>query len=181
MGHEDNFCTFSANAVRQLHLRSGFERLIGREVDSWTRGMLFTWIWEDHRRDWYGYTQFWFFRGTREYYLVYVPYFWRDRAEFKRFEKEFIKAATRRGRISQADFAQQGRAFRSRLNQGMIQGPLVAAVAAKAGGIALAAEKVTSALGDVNDAIKCARGDEASCVNAVSTFTVNAFKGSFNR
>lgn len=181
MGHEENFCAYAPNAVGQLQLRSGFERFVGQEIDPWTRGMLFTWIWEDLGRKWHGYDQFLFFRGTRKWYLVYVPYFWRSVAEFERFEKQFIEAATaRRGTISQAAFAQQGRAFRSRLNLGMIQGPLLGAVA-KGGGIIGGAAKAMDKVGDWANAIKCAQGDEGSCVSVLQGFALRNFKDSVSR
>jgi hypothetical protein len=177
MAHEDNLCVFSLNNVNQLNRRSGFERFVGQEVDYWTRGMYFTWIWEDLGWEWYGYNQFLFFRGTRKWYLKYVPFYWRNRAEFERFEKEFIERATApRGQMSQAEFIRQARAYRTQVNLGTIQGTVVSVVAAKFGGAVKLAEATVSRVGRGKKLFDCVRGNEESCVSLIQDAVIGRVK-----
>jgi len=177
MGHEHIFSAFARNAVNNLKYRSGIERQLRQEISAWRRGLLFTWIWEDRGQKWYDYEQFWFLRGTREYHLIYVPYFWRSREEFKAFEKRFIDEATyaweHRGRISQEAAKNLFRRRRLEMNLTMLFGPILAAVAAPAAGASAATRigaQVISAVDDLNDALKCAKGDVESCASLVLDF-----------
>ena len=130
------------------HKLSGIERHLGRKIDPWSRGLFFTQLWTAHKLEWHWYDQTWFFRGTREWWLLYEPFFWRSGPEFMEFERRFIKEATAgKGRMSQEEFVRRARAFKSNLQLGAIQGPLIAAV----GGGSGAAAVIANALSKVND------------------------------
>lgn len=163
------------------HKLSSYELILGQAIDPWTRGLQFTWIWQFLGLKWEGYHQFWFFRGTRTYYLIYVPFFWRNRAEFEGFEKTFIERATEpKGRIPQDVFERRADSVRAQLTLKAFQAPLLM-VAEEAGGVV---EGAATALGDtttVHDAWKCGHGDEEACVNIISDFALKYFKGRMNR
>ena len=150
---------------------SGFERTVKQEIDYWNRGLYFIEIWERLGRQWHWYEQFWFFRGTREWWLKYVPYFWRSGTEFLKFEKRFIREATRgRGTMSEQHFIRMAKSHKAQLNLAAIQGPLLGAVA-KGGGAAAYVANVLSKINDISDyqdMIKCGMMEddyEAACAS----------------
>lgn len=165
------------------HRLSAFERRIaGREIDPWRRGLYFTWIWEELGRKWHWYEQVWFFRGTREWWLLYVPFFWRSGSEFLAFEKRFIDEATEaKGTMSQQEFIRRAEAYKSQLQLGAIQGPLVGAMAA-GGGIAAIAGGVLDKINRIEsyqDMVACGmreEGYEEACVKAVNSVLNNMVK-----
>lgn len=145
-------------------------RRVGQKIDYWTRGLHFTWIWSDLGLEWHGYEQFLFFRGTREWYLVYIPFFWRSFEEFLKFEEEFIQKATApRGTMSEAEFIRRAESFKAKLQLSAIQGPLLGAVGAGGGAAATVAgglEKINKAEEILNKA-KCLKGDEEACASVI--------------
>ena len=168
----------------QLKYRSsGYERQFHpKGLDYWQRGLEFTWIWEVNGLEWYWYDQFWKFRGTREYWLRYVPYFWRNGSEFLKFEERFIKEATKgKGTISERDFIQMAESYKAKLNFGAIQGPLVSAVAAAGGAIGVVAATM-SKINDIDnyqDMIKCGLGEkgyEEACAKVVTGAVMDVAK-----
>ena len=169
------FSRIVAPTPHQMKYRlSAFERHMGQEIHWWHRGLMFTWIWEDLEREWHWYEQTWFFRGTREWWLLYVPYFWRNGMEFFQFEDRFIREAnTKHGRISERDFINQARKVKRDLNLGAIQGPLLGAVSAGAGATAVAANGL-SKIGDISnyqDMMKCWMDEkkyEEACARVVA-------------
>ena len=167
---------------------SGFERqYFPNGLDYWRRGLMFTWIWEDLGKEWYWYEQTWFFRGTREYWMLYVPYFWRNGEEFYAFEARFIKEATAsRGTISESDFIQMAKAHKAQLQLGAIQGPLLSVVAG-GGGAAGALASVMSKISDAEnyvDIVKCwasEKGYEEACGKVVQNVLMTGGQKALSR
>ena len=161
---------------------SAFERDVGQEIDYWRRGLIFTWIWEDMGREWHWYEQLWFFRGTREWWLLYVPYFWRSGEEFLRFERRFIEEATAgQGTMSEREFIRQAEKVKRELNLGAIQGPLLGAVGAGSGFFALAAQAMNKVndIGTYQDMLKCwmdERTYEKECAKVVQAWMMKGAK-----
>jgi hypothetical protein len=160
---------------------SRYERdLGGRKLSPWTRGLHFTWIWTDLGLPWNWYEQFWFFRGTRDWYVLFVPYFWRNTEEFFDFEKKFIKAATtRHGRISEQEFIRRAEAVKTELNLSAIQAILLPAAKLRYGGAVAKAAGAIDLTGDVKkwwDTAKCLVDGDA-CRDAMYSWALSTTKG----
>lgn len=153
---------------------SGYERRAGEEVDPYTRLIRFISIWDYLGLDWYGYDQFLFFRDTREYYMIYVPFFFRNPSEFEEVEEEFLRKAEdfrewrRQTGIPQEEFARQGRQVKAELNLGVIQSALPFK------GIVETVNKGWTLIESGYDVHQCVhKRDDGSCVKLLQRFVLH--------
>ena len=157
------------------HELSAFEREAGHKINAWTRGMVFTWMCTDLQIEWVFNDQILFLRGTRDYYLLYEPIFWRSLQEFLDFQSKFIEEATYRqpGHISHAAFIAEARRYKAELNGSIIQGFLIGAIArAGIGTASILGAKAMNKVGDVEtlfDGYDCYNGDEEACAKAIQS------------